>query len=204
MNNTKQPSGYKHIFGPVPSRRLGISLGVDLVPHKTCTLNCVYCECGKTTNLTLKRKEYIPVKLIREELKDFFSYNPTLDFVTFSGSGEPTLNSNIGEIIRFLKADYPQFKQALLTNGTLLNIDSVQKQILDIDIVIASLDAASEQGFKCINRPHEKLELNKIIDGMVSFKEKFKNRFWIEILVVPGINDKKIELQKIKNALNII
>ena len=104
MTYKKHPD-YKYIFGPVPSRRLGLSLGIDLMPHKTCTLNCVYCECGRTTNLTLKCKEYIPVELLQEELKDFLSGNPKLDFITFSGSGEPTLHIGIKEIINFIKKD---------------------------------------------------------------------------------------------------
>lgn len=205
MKTTKQQSsGYKYIFGPVPSRRLGISLGVDLMPHKTCTLNCVYCECGKTTHLTLKRKEYVSIKLIQEELKSFLSGDPELDFITFSGSGEPTLNTGIEEITGFIKSDYPQYKVALLTNGTLLFRSDVRKQIRDVDILIASLDAASEKNFISINRPHPELELSRIIDGLIFLKEEFKNRLWIETFIIPGLNDNKIELKKIKKVLKSI
>ena len=165
-------SGYKYIFGPVPSRRLGISLGVDIIPHKTCSLNCVYCECGRTTNLTTKRGEYTPVELIWEELKDFLSGNPKLDFITFSGSGEPTLHTGIGEIVDFIKADYPQYKLALLTNSTLFSQGNVIEQVIDMDVIIASLDVATEKNFIRINRPYPGLdfklsETNKV-SGVVA------------------------------------
>ncbi|MBT3755879.1 MAG: radical SAM protein, partial [Candidatus Cloacimonetes bacterium] len=99
---------YKHLFGPVPSRRLGISLGVDLVPHKVCSLNCVYCEVGKTTNLTIERQEYIPLNDILTELKNYLDEKPDLDYITFSGAGEPLLHNGIGKVISFIKDNYPQ------------------------------------------------------------------------------------------------
>lgn len=200
----KKHLSYKYIFGPVPSRRLGLSLGIDLMPHKTCTLNCVYCECGRTTNLTLKCKEYIPTELLQEELKDFLSRNPKLDFITFSGSGEPTLHTGIKEIINFIKKDYPKYKIALLTNSTLFFQPDNRKRIAGVDMVIASLDAASEENFKKINRPHPELELSRIIEGLVSLRKEFAKQLWMEVFLVPGINDKKDELNKIKKALSQI
>ncbi|MCP4310748.1 MAG: radical SAM protein, partial [Bacteroidetes bacterium] len=110
---------YKHLFGPVPSRRLGISLGVDLVPHKVCSLNCIYCECGSTTLLTLERDEYIPVDEVLEELEDYFQNNPDPDYITFSGAGEPTLHSGIGKVLSFIRGLRPAVRVALITNGTL-------------------------------------------------------------------------------------
>ena len=200
----KQHSDYKHIFGPVPSRRLGISLGVDLVPHKTCTLNCVYCECGPTDHLTLKHNEYIPVKRIKAELEAFLSFDPSLDFITFSGSGEPTLNSGIGEIIGFIKSDYPGYKVALLTNGTLLYNLHIMEEILDLDLLKVSLDAVSEDIFTSINRPHRELKLADIINGLISLREKFAKLFWVEVFLVPGLNDSESELKKIRNILSIL
>ncbi len=200
----KQQSTFKYIFGPVPSRRLGRSLGVDLVPHKTCTLNCVYCECGKTTHLTLQRDEFVPATELKNELSTFLSNNPKLDFITFSGAGEPSLNSSIGEIIRFIATKYPQYKVALLTNGTLLYQPAVREQLLEADLVIASLDAASKEGFHRVNRPHPKLNLSEIIDGLVSFKQQFNNTFWIEIFILPDVNDSSNELKQLKNALAAI
>ncbi len=191
---------YKYLFGPVPSRRLGISLGVDLMPHKTCTLDCIYCECGKTTHLTLKRNPYIPVSEIKRELSAFLSEEPQIDHITFSGSGEPSLHSGMGEIIRFLKSQYPQYKVALLTNGTLLYLPAVVENVLAADIIISSLDAASEKAFNLINRPHPGLNVSLMIDGLIAFRKKFSNIFQIELFIVPGINDTPIELEKIKTA----
>jgi len=200
----KQQPDTGHIFGPVPSRRLGRSLGVDLVTHKTCTLDCVYCECGKTTRLTLGRNEYVPAGDLRKELSDVLSTGPKLDFITFSGAGEPTLNSDIGKIIRFLKTEYPQYKVALLTNGTLLYRPDVRAQLLGADLVVASMDAASEKPFSRINRPHPGLNVSRMIDGLAVFRKQFVKLFWIEIFIVPGLNDNESELKQIKDALAII
>jgi wyosine [tRNA(Phe)-imidazoG37] synthetase (radical SAM superfamily) len=203
MDN-KLNSGYRYIFGPVPSRRLGISLGVDLLPAKTCTLDCVYCECGKTGNLTLEIKEYVPAEDVKSELKDFLSKNPRLDFITFSGSGEPTLHERIGDLIRFLKYDYPVYRVAVLTNGTLLFDPEVRERVLDADVVKVSLDAGSVENFIRINRPHKDLELARILDGLVGFRKIYSNQLWAEIFIVKGLNDKYSELEKIKGMLNLL
>jgi len=200
----KQDIGYRHIFGPVPSRRLGLSLGVDLVPHKTCTLDCVYCECGKTTHLTVKRQEYVALKQIKIELDAFLSRNPALDFITFSGAGEPTLHSGLGEIVRYLKTAYPQQKLALLTNGTLLNSSSIRREISILDVVKVSLDAGYENNFNRINRPHPGLDLTCFTDGLAAFRKGFAKQFWVEVFLVPGCNDSEVELKEIKNILNTL
>lgn len=200
----KNIGGYRHIFGPVPSRRLGMSLGVDLMPHKTCTFDCVYCESGATTCSTMKQDEYVPLNLIKTELEAFLSGSPKLDFITFSGSGEPTLHSGIGEIIRFLKSAYPQYKIAILTNGALLFKPHVRRQILNADLVKVSLDAASEEVFIHINRPCPGLELSHIIDGLIDFRKEFAKKFWVELFIVPGVNDKRAELLKIKKILALL
>ena len=136
---------YNYLFGPVPSRRLGISLGLDLVPMKTCTLNCVYCESGRTTNLSLERKEYVPFEAVKEELTHYLSHNPRPDYVTFSGSGEPTLNSRIGDVVHFIKNQTSDIPMAVLTNGTLLFQKQTCDDIRDATVVIPSLDAATER-----------------------------------------------------------
>ncbi|MFO7895629.1 MAG: radical SAM protein [Candidatus Cloacimonadales bacterium] len=123
---------YKHLFGPVPSRRLGISLGVDLVPHKVCSMNCIYCEVGKTTKLTNQRADYIPLAEIMSELKAYLQAEPELDYITFSGAGEPLLHSGIGQIVRFIKSEYPQYKLALITNSSLLTNPEVRQEIQQI------------------------------------------------------------------------
>jgi wyosine [tRNA(Phe)-imidazoG37] synthetase (radical SAM superfamily) len=195
---------YKYIFGPVPSRRLGKSLGVDIIPHKTCTLDCIYCECGRTTYLTLERKEYTPRDRIKAELDTFLSKTPVLDHITFSGSGEPTLHSGIADIIRHLKTGYPIYKLALLTNGTLLSKSGVRKDLLDLDLVKVSLDAVYKKNFKRINRPHHELEVSRFIEGLAAFRKIFKKQFWVEVFLVPGCNDGEVELKQIRNVLNML
>ncbi len=201
---SKQYPEYNYIFGPVPSRRLGISLGVDLLPHKTCSLDCVYCECGGTTHLTLKQKEYIHIDQVRQELDRFLSTNPELNYITFSGSGEPTLNSGIGEIIGFLKTDYPQYKVALITNSTLFSNPETRKRVCDVDLIMASLDAVSPDIFKRINRPHPFLEPASMMEGVIALRKEYINRLWMEIFIVPGFNDKENELKKIRKFLDKI
>lgn len=204
MMNTDCTFQYKTLFGPVPSRRLGISLGVDLVPHKTCSLDCVYCECGATTHLTLERKEYVPVERVKDELKTYLSRNEKIDYITFSGSGEPTLNEGIGEIIRFLKADFPKYKVALLTNSTLFDQTPVRRQVKDADVIMASLDAATEDCFRQINRPHPHLNLNRIVDGLAALRKEFSGQLLLEFFVVNGCNHHDAELQKIKRIFRQI
>ncbi|MEW5908997.1 MAG: radical SAM protein [Thermodesulfobacteriota bacterium] len=201
---TEKAPSYRFLFGPVHSRRLGISLGVDLIPHKTCTLNCVYCECGKTTRLTLERSEYLPTDAILEELDSFLSQNPKLDFITFSGAGEPTLHSGIVKIIDFIKSRHPQYRVAVLTNGTLFIQAQVRNEIAGADLVIASLDAASAGSFNSINRPHPKLTINDLVEGLAKFQEEQPGQLQVEVFVVPGLNDAQDELNCIKTALNEI
>ncbi len=191
----------KYIFGPVPSRRLGLSLGVDLVPYKTCSLDCIYCECGATTNLTVERKEYIPIKDIINELDFVLKYNPNINFVTFSGSGEPTLHSKINEIIKFIKTNYPNLKICLLTNSTLLSDKQVCKDISEIDLIIPSLDSVDLCEFSKINRPENSIKIDDIIDGIIFFKSISKAEIWLEILVMPNINDTIESFKKLRNPL---
>lgn len=197
-------SGYRYIFGPVPSRRLGVSLGVDLLPAKTCTLDCVYCECGRTKTLTTGRKEYVPAGKVESEIRDYLSGSPDLDYITFSGSGEPTLHNCLGELIKFLKCDYPRYRVALLTNGTLLYEPAVLKQVLDADLVKVSLDAGSIESFVRINRPHGALELLKIKEGLINFRKIYSKELWVEVFLVKNINDNDTELKKIKDILKLI
>ncbi|MFH1932123.1 MAG: radical SAM protein [Pseudomonadota bacterium] len=195
---------YTYLFGPVPSRRLGISLGVDLVPMKTCTLNCMYCECGRTTNLALERKEYVPFEAVKEELTHYFSHNPRPDYVTFSGSGEPTLNSRIGDVVHFIKSQTSDIPIAVLTNGTLLFQKQACEDIRDATVVIPSLDAATERVFRKINRPHPQLKIDAIINGLVQFRKDYSGQIWVEVFIVPGLNDTEQELTALKRAIEEI
>ncbi len=195
---------YKYLFGPVPSRRLGVSLGVDTIPYKTCTLDCVYCECGRTSNLTAERKEYINVDLIITELKNYLSENPAPDFITFSGSGEPTLNNKIGRIIDFVKNNYPNTKIAVLTNGTLLSLEEVRKTLSKADVVLPSLDAAIQTDFQKINRPSSDIKLNTYIDGLIKFRKEYNGEIWLEIFFAKDINDNKENILALRDAINMI
>ena len=192
---------YKYIFGPVPSRRLGMSLGVDLIPKKVCTLDCVYCEVGKTTKLTLNRMEYAKVSRIKSELLAYFQENPDPDFITFSGSGEPTLNLHIGEVLHFIKQNWPTIPVAVLTNGTLFYDKGVVDAIRDADVVLPSLDAATEEAFRRINRPHPGLDVARIIDGLINLREAYKGQIWLEVFILPGYNDHISELTALKDAI---
>jgi len=195
---------YKYLFGPVPSRRLGMSLGVDLVPHKVCSLNCIYCECGRTTELTLDRKEYIPYEDVVKELRHYMSHNQAPDYITFSGSGEPTLNLRIGDVLRFIKSNYPDIPVAILTNGTLFYQKQVRSELLIADVVLPSLDAASDESFRRINRPFPKLNVEEHLQGLVDFRNEFSGEIWLEILILPGLNDSDEDLQLLKEAVKKI
>jgi wyosine [tRNA(Phe)-imidazoG37] synthetase (radical SAM superfamily) len=192
---------YKHLFGPVPSRRLGMSLGVDLVPHKVCSLNCVYCECGASTNLTVERKEYVSYDEIISELKDFFSKNDNPDYITFSGAGEPSLNVNIGKVIEYLKTNHSNVPIAVLTNGSLLYSKEVRKDLINADLVLPSLDAATNSAFKKIDRPENSLNVEKYIQGLIDFRKEFKGTIWLETMILPGFNDDIENLTQLKNAI---
>ncbi len=192
---------YKYLFGPVPSRRLGMSLGVDLAPKKVCSLNCVYCEVGKTTKLTLDRKEYIKADKVKTELESYFKANPDPDFITFSGYGEPTLNSAIGEILAFIKQLRPNIPVAVLTNGTLFTDKAVRSSLLRADVVLPSLDAVSEEVFQKINRPAPGLKAADYIQGLIDFRAEFKGKIWLEIFILPGYNDSPEELVRLKEVI---
>jgi wyosine [tRNA(Phe)-imidazoG37] synthetase (radical SAM superfamily) len=193
----------KYTFGPVPSRRLGLSLGVDVIPNKLCSLDCVYCEVGVTDKRGLARKEYLPANEILAEVKEVIAEYPNLDHITISGSGEPTLNSKIGDIIRGIK-QMTKVPVAVLTNGTLLNLPEVRRDLMDADIVSPSLDAVSADIFEKVDRPNPKLRINAVIDGIKAFRQEYQGRMWIEILFVKGMNDHDEEVFKMKQVLDEI
>ncbi len=192
---------FKYLFGPVPSRRLGMSLGVDLVPKKVCSLDCVYCEVGKTTKLTTERMEYIPYEKITSELDSYFKSNPDPDYITFSGYGEPALNSGLGRIMSYIKDIKPGIPLAVLTNGTLFYLPEVRQELLPADLVLPSLDAASQLAFEKINRPYPDLKINECIEGLVKFRTEFRGKIWLEIFILPGYNDSTDELDNLKEAI---
>jgi wyosine [tRNA(Phe)-imidazoG37] synthetase (radical SAM superfamily) len=194
----------KYIFGPVPSRRLGRSLGVDLVPFKTCTFDCIYCDLGKTTNKTTSRQSFVYPEEIQKELELTLSaLVKKPDFITLSGSGEPTLNSNIGQIIRRAK-EITSIPVAVLTNSSLLSLDEVRKDLSEADFVLPSLDAITPTLFEYINRPHGSLKIEEIISGLIQFRKQYQGQIWLEILFCRGVNDGKEEIEKLKEVIERI
>lgn len=196
---------YNYLFGPVPSRRLGMSLGIDVIPRKICTLDCVYCEVGKTTELTTDRKEYVPFSEIEAELLDYFeSDNPDPDYFTFSGSGEPTLNTEIGRIIELLRRRKPHIPIAVLTNGTLFHDRELRESLLNVDIVLPSLDAALPESFEKINRPARNLTVENYIEGLVKFREEYTGNIYLESFIIPGYNSSEKDIIALKKAIERI
>ena len=179
----------KYVFGPVNSRRLGRSLGVDMVPLKTCPLDCVYCEAKATTNLTMERREYVPVDVVIAELEDTLKTSPELDYITFSGSGEPTLNSRIGDVVKFVKSRYPQYKLCLLTNGLLLGDKELQQEIAGVDLLIPSLDGSNAAEYEEINRPVKSMPFDKMLAGLADYLPRAPMPVYLELFVLPGVND---------------
>lgn len=192
-----------YLFGPVHSRRLGLSLGIDVVPLKTCTFNCIYCQLGRTTQQTLQRDEYVPAKEIMQELATFLENNGTADYLTFSGSGEPTLHSKLGEMIAQAK-QLSKIPVAVLTCGALLFEPQVRQGLLAADVVLPSLNTASAKSFQLINRPHGQLHLNDIFDGLRRFRREYRGKIWLEVMLVKGINDNANEIAALRTAIGEI
>lgn len=196
----------KYVFGPVNSRRLGISQGIDLVPPKICNFNCIYCEIGATTTLTCARREYIPLPELLAEIDAVLADRELLthlDVFTITASGEPTLHSGIGQIIRYLKtqSDKPV---VVLTNGSLLFMPEVREDLREADIVIPSLDSAREESYRRINRPAACSPLTELIEGLITFRKEFTGKIWLEILLAKGINDSDEDIAALAAAVKKI
>ncbi len=179
----------KCVFGPVLSRRLGMSLGVDLLPFKTCSMDCVYCECGGTSELTMERAEYYPTAQVLKEIDEALASGVKIDFITFSGAGEPTLHSGIGAVIGHVKARHPSCKICLLTNSTLLPDPAVAREVSGVDLIVPSLDGSNDEEFQRITRPAKGLKVEDMVEGIASFRKLSKAAMWLEIFIVPGVND---------------
>ncbi len=192
-----------HIYGPVPSRRLGYSLGVDILPFKTCSLDCIYCQLGTTERKMVQRKKYFDVDMILGQIKNLIASGQRIDYITFSGSGEPTLNVFIGILIREIKKT-TQIPVAVLTNSTLLSQKSVRNALSDADLVVPSLDAATQEIFDRMNRPHSSLKIRQVIEGLKIFRQEFSGKIWLEILLVKGVNDSPAHIKKLKKAISKI
>jgi len=190
----------KFLFGPVHSRRLGLSLGIDVVPMKTCTYNCIYCQLGHTTEQTIVRREYVPANEVIDELAAFLEHRGEADYLTFSGSGEPTLHSKLGEMIRRAR-QMTATPVAVLTCGALLFDPQVRADLRAAHVVLPSLNSASPATFRAINRPHGKLRIQEIIKGLEMFRQEYHGKLWLEIMFMQGVNDNAEEIALLKNAI---
>ncbi len=186
----------QYVYGPVPSKRLGRSLGVDLVPFKTCTYDCVYCQLGRTTNKTIQRREYVPVDDILGQLASRLRTGPLPDYVSLAGSGEPTLNARIGDLIAGIKS-LTRAPVAVLTNGALLWMSDVQDALLEADLVLPSLDAGDAALFRLVNRPHEEIGFDRVVEGLTAFRSRFAKPIWLEVMLLAGITGIQPEVEKI-------
>lgn len=193
----------KYIFGPVPSRRLGLSLGVDIVPFKTCTQNCVYCQLGKNALTTRNRDSYVPMGDVLAEIAAAVKDGLKADHITISGSGEPTLNSDLGHLIDSVKAitDIPV---AVITNGTMLGDAAVRADCARADVVLPSLDAGDEATFQLINKPHESITLQMLVDGICSFRTQYKGQIWLEVFIVEGVNTSDEQVGRMRKLIEYI
>lgn len=184
------------VYGPVPSRRLGRSLGIDLVPYKTCTYDCIYCQLGRTRNQTLERREYVPVRRILKDLERKLAEGVAPDYISLAGSGEPTLNSGIGRIIRNIKKK-TRISVAVLTNGSLLWDRRVQEELMGADLVIPSLDAGDGFLFDYVNRPHGHIQFGRMVEGIAEFTSRFPGSVWLEVFLLGGVTGLPPEARKI-------
>lgn len=178
------------VFGPVPSRRLGRSLGIDPVPLKTCNWNCVYCQLGRSVPVTNERKDYLPPGEIVDEVREVLQIHQEgeIDWVTFLASGEPTLHASLGRMIRDVKA-ITQIPVAVITNGALLYRPDVQEDLMAADAVLPSLDAGTAALYRAINRPHPECTFDRLVNGLLEFRRAYQGKMWVEVMVVKGLND---------------
>ena len=194
----------EYVYGPVPSRRLGKSLGIDPIPSKTCNYQCIYCQLGKTTNFSNTRQNFYPKSEIIDEMKDAIIENEDkFDYITFVGSGEPTLYKDLGDLIIAAKK-FSEKPVCVITNGALLFEKEIQEALIHADVVLPSLDAGDKKSFIKINRPHPSIKFENVIKGFTDFKKKFTGKFWIEIMIMRRINDSREELLKIKDIIDKI
>lgn len=190
----------QYLFGPVPSRRLGLSLGVDIVPLKTCTQNCLYCQLGKDSPQLLERKAYVSIDAVVDEIKARIAKGLRADHITISGSGEPTLHSQLGLLIDKIKAT-TSIPVAVITNGSLLHLPEVRNACCKADVILPSLDAGDEQMFQKINQPHPNLKFSDLVDGLSVFRKEYTGQIWLEVFFCQGINT---DAQSIEHIASII
>ena len=195
--NPTNPDSY--IFGPVPSRRLGMSLGIDLIPAKTCTFDCLYCQVGRTSLKTVETKPFVPVDEVIEQIKKRLMQG-TPDTVTLAGSGEPTLHSQLDRVIASIK-EMTTTKVALLTNGSLFWREEIRRRASDADIILPTLSTAFEHTFRKIHRPHPELTLQAVIQGLQMLRQDYRGQLFLEVVLLAGINDTEEEVKGLKTVI---
>ena len=194
---------YNYIFGPVPSRRLGWSLGVDIIPLKTCSQNCRYCQLGMNGKLTSQRKEYVNINNVLEDLERKLAEKVKIDYITISGSGEPTLNSGIGRLIAGIKR-LTSIPIVVITNGTLLWDADVRRDLTLADVVMPSLDAPDQQTFELINKPDAGITFDMLLDGLMKFRKEFDGEYWLEVFLLDGLNTSAKQIEGFKQLISEI
>lgn len=194
----------KYIYGPVSSRRIGSSLGISLVSYKVCNFDCIYCQLGRTTVKTNRRKEYVKIKDILTELKEFVSApdfrNTPVDYISLSGTGEPLLNLQIADLIKGIK-EITSLPIVLITNAFFLKDEKIRQEVLGVDVIMPSLDAIDKKTFEKIDRPYGKVNLEEVIDGLINLRKEFSGKIYLEIMVIKGINDNVEDFKKFKEII---
>jgi wyosine [tRNA(Phe)-imidazoG37] synthetase (radical SAM superfamily) len=193
----------KYLYGPVPSRRLGRSLGVDIVPFKTCTLDCIYCQLGRTTCKTLQRKEYVPTKEVLAELESTLESGLQADYITVGGSGEPTLHSGLGRIIDGIKK-LTAIPVAVLTNGTLFYLPEVRADCAAADVILPSLDAGDQETFEKINRPAAEITFDRLVGGLCDLRREYRGLIWLEVFFIEHFNTDSPQIARLAEAIKKI
>lgn len=194
-----------YCYGPVPSRRLGFSLGVDLIPKKTCSFDCIYCQAGRTDSKIIRRNFYVNIPALKQELTAIIKKKPKIDYVTFSGAGEPTLHKDLDKIIRIIKkVTKKKYPLCLITNASLLSRKSVRRELKEVDLIVPSLDASCPEVFQKMNRPYPGISFQKVVRGLVQLRKEFLGKIWLEIMLVKGVNDSLADAVKFRELIDKI
>ncbi len=201
----------RYIYGPVKSKRLGLSLGISLSPYKICNFDCIYCQLGRTKQPTNQREEYAKIDEVISELKNWFANNPeeakTLNYITISGLGEPTLNIKIGEAIKEIRKITnlnPDLNIAVITNASLLNNIEIRQALLEVDLIVPSLDTVSQEVFIELKQPHPSVKMEDVINGLINLRREFKGKIWLEVMLLNRINDDLRQIRKLKEVTQLI
>lgn len=203
LDRKREQGPLKHVFGPVSSKRLGQSLGVDLLPMKSCTWNCVYCQIGRTKHYVTERCEFYPPEEILKEILDALQAGTHIDWITFVGSGETLLYKDIGYLIEEVKK-MTAIPVAVITNGSLFHLEEVRRELLHADAVLPSLNAGSEELYERIDRPASGFTFKQHLDGLIQFRQEYKGKLWVEVMLLNGLNDSDEALNELAAAMKLV